>query len=601
MEFMIGDEAASPPQAKTAKLDAERPGGPNESHGQSGWARRETEARNLRPVSLPVRLTGEAVSILAMALATLAIGMALHLHVGLDVWAAGATAVLCYAVMLICHAVMPRHYLVDGVPAVGTILRAPGLPVESHAAPPAAAAGYSSSRQRGGPPQAPRSAGKQAGSVEPSRPDAPKSNAERSEATTLNRPGSVEAVPPRMQGVAPGPQHAQRAGASAPSVQQQGAPQQSARPPALSPANPAPSLAEPLSNRGPVTDAASPREADVEMIQGLIRKLADEVNAATRSPPKGAEAAAVISERAISTSLDALKVTAGRMRAQDDAAEQRKLAPSGNTGEVRLSESGRPPEVNARLSALAEALALGRVEVLLDPIVDFHAGRPRHFELYVRLRDEQGRVLDTEQSREEFAGTGMLARIDGARIAHASQIAVRFTGRGRDNALFSTVSGEAISAHKFLDGVAQAYRERRSVAGVLIMSFSQSDVRGFGPREWHALSEFASIGFRYCIAEVMDLDMDYEDLKSRGFDFVKLDADVFLEGLPAGNDVFVPADDVCKHLAGLGLSVIVGGMKDEATAAKVFGFGVLFGQGALFGGARAVKRELITGSGHAAA
>ncbi|KUO55074.1 MAG: hypothetical protein APF80_17240 [Alphaproteobacteria bacterium BRH_c36] len=337
------------------------------------------------------------------------------------------------------------------------------------------------------------------------------------------------------------------------------------------------------------------------MIQGLIRKLADQVNAATQSPPKEAEAAAVISEQAIATSLNALKVTAGRMRSQDDAAQQRKTAPAEKAGEVRLTESGRPPEVNARLSALAEALALGRVEVLLDPIIDFNAGRPRHFELYVRLRDEQGRVLDTEQSCEDFTGTGMLARIDGARIAHASQIAVRFSGRGRDNALFSTVSGEALSAHNFLNGVAQAYRERRSVAGVLIMTFSQSDVRGFGPREWHALSEFASIGFRYCIAEVMDLDMDFEDLKSRGFDFVKLDADVFLEGLPAGNDVFVPADDVCKHLAGLGLSVIVGGMKNEATAAKVFGFGVLFGQGALFGGAKAVKRELIAGSGHAAA
>lgn len=359
--------------------------------------------------------------------------------------------------------------------------------------------------------------------------------------------------------------------------------------------------AEPAAKAPPVAAAESPREADVEMIQGLIRKLADEVNSASASPPKGAADVAAVSERAISTSLDALKATAGRMRSQDEAAQRRKACPENDAGGPRRTESGRPPEVNARLSALAEALALGRVEVLLDPIVDFNAGRPRHFELYVRLRDERGRVLDTEQSREDFAGTGMLPRIDGARIAHASQIAVRFTGRGRDNALFSTVSGEALSAHKFLEGVAQAYRERRSVAGVLIMTFSQADVRGFGPREWHALSEFASIGFRYCVSEVMDLDMDFEDLKARGFDFVKLDADVFLEGLPAGSDVFIPADDICKHLAGLGLSVIVGDMKNEATAAKVFGFGVLFGQGALFGGAKAVKRELIDGGGHAAA
>lgn len=337
------------------------------------------------------------------------------------------------------------------------------------------------------------------------------------------------------------------------------------------------------------------------MIQGLIRKLADEVNATNTKPPKGAAAAAAVSERAISTSVDALKATADSMRSQDEAAARRQEAAGDCPPEEARSETGRPAEVNARLSALAEALALGRVEVLLDPIVDFNAGQPRHFELFLRLRDERGRVLDTDKSREDFEGTGMLERIDGARMAHASQIAVRFNGRGRDNALFSTVSGEALSAHTFLQSVADAYRERRSLAGALIMTFAQADVRGFTQREWNALAEFAGIGFRYCISDVLDLDMDFEDLKARGFDFAKLDAAVFLEGLPASNDVFIPAKDICKHLAGIGLSVIVGGMKNKETAAKVFGFGALYGQGTLFGGAKAVKQELISGGGHAAA
>lgn len=336
------------------------------------------------------------------------------------------------------------------------------------------------------------------------------------------------------------------------------------------------------------------------MIQGLIKKLADEVNAASAAPPKDAEVAAV-SERAISQSVDALKAAAGSMRTQDEEAQRRRATGDRVAAPSERTESGRPPEVNARLSSLAEALALDRIEVLLDPIVDFNAQRPRHFEIYVRLRDEQGRVLDTQGAREDLAGTGMLPRIDGARVAHASQLAIRFTGRGREGALFSTVSGEALGAHKFLQGVAHAYRERRSLAGVLIMTFTQADVRGFGSGELQALREFAGLGFRYCIAEVTDLDMDFEDLKERGFDFVKLDASVFLEGLPAGNEVFVPASDICKHLAGLDLSVIVGGMESEETAAKVFGFGVLFGQGTLFGSAKAVKRELLAGGGNAAA
>lgn len=594
---MIGDEAARPHQQRAAKpgvagdASREHAGGPMTGEAGLGGA---------IPVSLPVRLTGEAVSILAMALATLAIGMALNLHGGFAIWTAVACAVACYAVMLVGHALMPRHYAVDKVPASGSIARAPGLPVEGNGAATerATRAGFNS-----GPPQRARAPSRTASEEPTTAPDKKPAGHPQAGGRAPGKHSAVVSAPAGAGywGGVSATYSEELADPFAPPTE----PRDQAKRTHVVAAPPMPVAAQqatppPLSS-APLTAGISPRESDVEMIQGLIRKLADEVNAASVSPPKGAAAAAAVSERAIAASVDALKATAGSMRSRDDAAQRRLAATAECQPDELRSETGRPPEVNARLSVLAEALALGRVEVLLDPIVDFNAGAPRHFELYLRLRDERGRVIDTDQAREEFAGTGMLARIDGARMAHASQVAVRFTGRGRDNALFSTVSGEALSAHKFLQGVADAYRERRSVAGALIMTFSQADVRGFGAREWNALSEFAGIGFRYCISDVMDLDMDFEHLKSRGFNFAKLDAAVFLEGLPAGNEIFIPAQDICKHLAGIGLSVIVGGMKNENTAAKVFGFGVLYGQGALFGGAKAVKRELIAGGGHEAA
>lgn len=589
---MIGEQATSSLQGKMARpspaaLGGERMPSPRKGPEEAGTAA-EPAATNgsagAKPVPLSMRLTGELVSILAMAMATMAIGVALHLHLGFDVWVAATCAVGCYAAMLLVHALMPRHFLVEKVlPATGTITRATALQSENGDASQAI-------RPLNSPPtQGPLRTS--AGQANANRPPMPPRGARVATQTTQTAgPGNGDdgfslapPLPPRM------PYPPPLAPTEKKASPHHTAPHSSALPAPVKTPPPSAGL------------APSPRESDVEMIQSLIRKLADEVNSATSSPPRDANEVATVSERAISTSLDALKATAGSMRAQDEAAQRRQSAPPCEAPAERATESGRPPEVNARLSALAEALALNRVEVLLDPIVDFNAGAPRHFELYLRLRDERGRILDTEESREDFAGTGMLPRIDGSRIAHASQVAVRFAGRGRKSALFSTVSGEALSANKFLQGVADAYRERRSVAGVLIMTFSQADIRGFGAREWHALAEFAAIGFRYCICEVMDLDMDFEDIKSRGFDFAKLDASVFLEGLPAGNELFIPAQDICQHLAGQGLSLIVGDMQNQETAAKVFGFGVLFGQGTLFGGAKAVKRDLFSKSATAAA
>lgn len=65
-----------------------------------------------------------------------------------------------------------------------------------------------------------------------------------------------------------------------------------------------------------------------------------------------------------------------------------------------------------------------------------------------------------------------------------------------------------------------------------------------------------------------------------------------IKGLPA-HDGVVPAADLCRHLAGLGLTLIVGHIDDEAQLARVLGFGALFGQGTLFGAPRAVKAEML--------
>ncbi len=63
-----------------------------------------------------------------------------------------------------------------------------------------------------------------------------------------------------------------------------------------------------------------------------------------------------------------------------------------------------------------------------------------------------------------------------------------------------------------------------------------------------------------------------------GFEFVKLDAEVFLEGLraPTGR---VPAADICRYLSEFGLTLIVGRIEDDWLLARILGFGVLLGQG----------------------
>jgi cyclic-di-GMP phosphodiesterase TipF (flagellum assembly factor) len=65
---------------------------------------------------------------------------------------------------------------------------------------------------------------------------------------------------------------------------------------------------------------------------------------------------------------------------------------------------------------------------------------------------------------------------------------------------------------------------------------------------------------------------------------------VFLQGLPAPHG-FVPAADLCRHLSGLGFTLIVSRIAEERELVKVLGFGALLGQGRLFGGPRPIRQD----------
>lgn len=420
------------------------------------------------------------------------------------------------------------------------------------------------------------------------------------------------------------------------------------------------------------------RDSDVEVIQGLIKKLADEVNA-NEADTAAATAAATrrasdtLTETAIENSLEALRTTAGTMRERDESAASRRTgremarsqpreprfdapsapsspaapaapqrlardqreriepsfdmapdgpasrtsfdrdmggagahavdAPTGRVGGSELasdvmgagdieawSEAGADA-APGRNQALTEAVTAQRVDVFLEPILTLVDQRPRHYEVQVRPRAADGQTFgDDAMLHAELGGSGLLPLLDRTRIARVSVIARRLAERGRDSSIFSAFSGESLIDDGFLNDFANAFHERDSFASQLVLTFSLADVRAITPRERASLEDMRDLGFRFAIDHVTDLDVDFEDLRAQGFHFVKLDADVFLDGLPASGGL-IPASDICRHLSQLGMTLIVGEIADEDKFARIFGFGVLFGQGQLFGGPRLVKAE----------
>jgi len=351
----------------------------------------------------------------------------------------------------------------------------------------------------------------------------------------------------------------------------------------------------------------------VEHVQELIKKLADELNTVTASPGV-AERAAAAPVRApdpdgmINRSVDALEATARGMHARGrpktptgapdfgpagKEAPARPPTPGPSPGPVRGPARGTvPPQLNPQLARIAEAVAAERMEVLLEPIHALTEGRPRHFEVSTRLLTADGAAIAPSEYVPAARGSGLMPRIDAAKMIRAARIAGRLGQRGREGSVLASIMGDSLTDQAFLEAAAAGPRG----GGMgLVLSFAQNEVRAFTPGHARALSNLAALGLRFALEEVTNLDMDFAALKGMGFAFVELDAPVFLDGLPAAGGR-VPAADICRHLANFGLALIVGHIDDDWLLARILGFGVLYGKGALFGGPRSVKDDVVAAS-----
>jgi cyclic-di-GMP phosphodiesterase, flagellum assembly factor TipF len=365
-------------------------------------------------------------------------------------------------------------------------------------------------------------------------------------------------------------------------------------------------------------------EVNVEYIQELIKKLADELNGEpspeAANPGREAATATAPGERAdamIGRSVAALETTARTMRG-DSAGAHAGLGSTGlgSTGlgsagpglgvspppwrpaTLSPGRQGAPPLLDPQLARIAEAVAAERMEVLLEPIQGLSEGRARHYEVSIRLRTADGSALEQSDFSRLAQGSGLMPRLDAARMMRAARVARRLSERGVHASVLTGAAGESLADEEFLDAVALQPGTDGRIS--LVLSFAQSDVRTFTPVHAEALGSMAASGFGFALEDVTDLDMDFGGLKAMGFEFVKLDAQVFLDGLqaPSGR---VPASDICRYLSEFGLAVIVGRIEDDWLLARILGFGVLLGKGTLFGGAKLVKAEVVADRGSAAA
>jgi EAL domain-containing protein (putative c-di-GMP-specific phosphodiesterase class I) len=341
----------------------------------------------------------------------------------------------------------------------------------------------------------------------------------------------------------------------------------------------------------------SPSERNVELIQDLIKKLADELSDAP--PASSATAAGEVEDAMLTRSLAALDTAAASMRVAvgeppnagvSSRWPEKASTEHGTPAGARPARSGAaptaPPLPDPQVARAAEAMSTNRMEVLLEPIQALNEGRARHFEISARFLDVDGAGIETAALQR----TGLVPRMDAAGVVRAARVAQKLGERGREGNVLTSIATESLTDPGFIDVVSTQAKAARGMG--LILSLGQAAARDLTDVQSNGLSTLRVAGCRFALEQVADLDMDFTVLKPAGFAFVKLEAPVFLEGLPhAGSKV--AASDLNRFFADFGLTLIVARIEDDWMLARILGFGVQFGMGGLFGGPKLVKAEVV--------
>jgi cyclic-di-GMP phosphodiesterase TipF (flagellum assembly factor) len=392
------------------------------------------------------------------------------------------------------------------------------------------------------------------------------------------------------------------------------------RQPARQPGRPAPDMneiarpARPVATQAKSDSQSNPPSTDVELDVETLMRRAQPIASMTSMPPPLPAAPNIMDKRSAGMATPEPEAQAPEMPV--DADDARRGDMSGLAAAAQASadddlwggadeEAGTYAEemqarIESRLARIADAIEAGRVNVFLEPILDLEKNQARHYEVSVRLTDADGAEISPDDPIEAERPSGAMPLLDGLRLKRTADVARRLEERNKAGNVFSSFSGQSLTADEFLSTFAETYDTQVQLANQLVLTFSQADVRLFRNAHWTMVNEMRDLGFGFALRAVTDLDIDFDQLARTGFRFVKLDADVFLQGLPAPG-ALIPADDLCKHLEDLGLKPVVEALDDEDKRTKVFTYGVRLGQGRLFGGARQFKAAQSSGPANAAA
>lgn len=236
------------------------------------------------------------------------------------------------------------------------------------------------------------------------------------------------------------------------------------------------------------------------------------------------------------------------------------------------------------------ALRSDRVDVFLQPVVSLPQRKHRFYEVFSRIRAEDGTTLLPEQYLGMAARAGLIGAIDNLLLFRAIQLIRETEKRNQNVGFFCNISAATLNDAGFMAEFLPFIAQHRNLAPKLVFELAQADLMQRGVPATGFLEGLRQLGFRFSMDQVRDFAMDWDALAGHEIRFVKLDAaDLLATDGPFASPAQV--QEVKRRLDRNAIDLIVEKIETDGQLLDLLDLAIDFGQGYLFGEPRLAKRQ----------
>lgn len=237
---------------------------------------------------------------------------------------------------------------------------------------------------------------------------------------------------------------------------------------------------------------------------------------------------------------------------------------------------------------IQDALDRDSIELFAQPIVDLNGGTIPHFELFIRLRDTDGKIVGPGSFLPVAERYDLVQEIDRWVIRKATRTLAELESGGQKLRIGVNLSGRTVGDPKLSNFLQEQLEETGVDPSSLIFEVTETSAIGNITRAQEFAARLSEFGCGFALDDFGTGFASFYYLKHIASDYVKIDGE-FIRHLSTDpvNQLLVRA--LVQIARGMGKKTIAEHVEDRQALTLLRGYGVDFAQGYLLGHPRPIE------------